>query len=245
MALLFIATVQVNAKSLYSVPSSSHGAAPHLSNISTSTASPPSITQQYVTKTSARCSTLSAPTSPRLPSKASVGPHHVPETWTQGPKSAAPGRPLHSRSTMSTCGLCGAGRRPLAAAAAAVLTIALPRPDQHPETVWSDPCTISGPVHATEGASEHYLGRLHWSQLPMTLSSAIVDHGQEGAQGAVHLSSYQDTRQEEKGGYGIRPSRCISRDWGAASSGACADRFPLFDGDVLVVSRCPLKSRAH
>lgn len=34
MALLFIATVQVNAKSLYSVPSSSHGAAPHLSNIS-------------------------------------------------------------------------------------------------------------------------------------------------------------------------------------------------------------------
>lgn len=34
MALLFIATVQVNGKSLYSVPSSSHGAAPHLSNIS-------------------------------------------------------------------------------------------------------------------------------------------------------------------------------------------------------------------
>lgn len=100
---------------------------------------------------------------------------------------------------MSTCGLCGAGRRPLAAAAAAVLTIALPRPDQHPETVWSDPCTISGPVHATEGASEHYLGRLHWSQLPMTLSSAIVDHGQEGAQGAVHLSSYQDTRQGREG----------------------------------------------
>lgn len=71
-----------------------------LSNISYVHDFLPSILQQHVVKTS-RQDVMYCPPRHYLPCHQKFT-HHVPETYTRGTKSAAPGRLLHSRSTMST-----------------------------------------------------------------------------------------------------------------------------------------------